>query len=329
MGSLYSVGMSNESVQGIASAFGKIASGDITGLTGSGAGNLLVMAANKANLSIGDMLNNSLSASDTNKLFSSVVDYLGSMYNSTKSLVAKQQLAKVFGLSASDLKAASNLSTSQRYTINRTNMNYSDMINNLFTMAGSMYQRTSIGELMSNAKDNFMYTLSASMANNVGTYATMMAANLLQDLVGGIPIPTVYAVGSGVDLKTSVAQMMQAGALSASLLQGVGTMISSGGGGGISGKQILNALGISGGSIMVRGGSNAQSNYIGNSNDSDVYNSTFESAKDQKQEVTADEGETITTEDTRVMYDNVQNIYDLLFRATSDTGALKVITSNV
>lgn len=314
MGSMYSVGMSHEGVQGIASALGKLSSGDISGLTSGGASNLLIMAANKAGLSIGDILNNSLNAADTNKLLAGVVSYLGELNNSSSSLVTRQQLARVFGLNASDLKAIGNLSASQIEGTQKTNGNYGGFINNLYKMAGSMYGRTSIGELMSNAKENFAYTLSAGLANNPALYATMMAANMLQDLVGGIAIPTVYALGSGVDLKTTVAQIMQTGAMSASLLQGVATMLGAGtsgaGIGGISGRQILNALGLTGGSMTTLGVGSSGNVYIGGGG-TEVEAATFGEAEKKKLEITGEDPDKAEVT-AKTINDSIWAVHDLI-----------------
>ena len=62
MGSLYSVGMSHDAVQGIAGALGQLSAGDISGLNGTGYGNLLVMAANNAGLSLADILQKGLTS---------------------------------------------------------------------------------------------------------------------------------------------------------------------------------------------------------------------------------------------------------------------------
>ena len=48
MGSLYSVGMGDSTVSALAGAIGQIAAGDISGINGQGAGNLVIMAANNA-----------------------------------------------------------------------------------------------------------------------------------------------------------------------------------------------------------------------------------------------------------------------------------------
>jgi hypothetical protein len=103
--------MSQEAVQGIANALGQVAAGQIDGLTGgNGAGNLLVMAANNAGLSIADILTDGIDASDTNKLLQATVNYLAEIAESSKgNNVVQQQLASVFGVKASDLRAAVNL----------------------------------------------------------------------------------------------------------------------------------------------------------------------------------------------------------------------------
>ncbi len=137
MGSLYSVGMSQSSVNAISQAFGQLASGDIAGLNG-GAGNLLVMAANQAGISIADILNQGLDANNTNALMQAMVNYMGVVGNqSANSRVVQQQLANVYGIKASDLKAAGNLAKSTG-SISKANMSYGNMMSQLNSMAGSM-----------------------------------------------------------------------------------------------------------------------------------------------------------------------------------------------
>ena len=150
MGSLYSVGMSQNAVQGIVQAFGQLAAGDISSLQSGGAGNLMVMAANAAGISIADILSRGVNAEDTNNLMNAMVGYLQEIAESSAdSRVVQQQMAKIYGLSASDLKAAANLAGSMR-AIGTNGLTYKGMYGNLENMMGSMYQRTSMGEMMSN-----------------------------------------------------------------------------------------------------------------------------------------------------------------------------------
>jgi hypothetical protein len=143
--------MSDATVQGLAGVLGQVASGKIEGLTtGNGQGNLVIMAANNAGLNISDILANGMDQTTTNTLLDSMVDYLAKMYNEAgDSKVIQQQIANVYGMSASDLKAAVNLSKS-RNTVSRDGLDYNSAMARLNSMANTMYQRTSMGEMMSN-----------------------------------------------------------------------------------------------------------------------------------------------------------------------------------
>ena len=148
---MYSVGMSDSAVQGLGSVIGKLASGQIDAITNGGQGNLVIMAANQAGLSVADILNNGLDSQTANELMNSMVDYLAKIAKDAgDSKVIQQQMASVYGMTASDLKAAVNLSSS-RNAVARDGLTYGGAINNLYSMANSMYARTSIGEMMTNA----------------------------------------------------------------------------------------------------------------------------------------------------------------------------------
>lgn len=150
MGSMYSVGMSDEAVNSIASTFGKIAAGDVSGITSGGTGNLLVMAANEAGLSISDILAGGVSSEETNDLMQAMVNYLAEIADSSSdSRVVQQQLANVYGLKASDLKAITNLASSTKDVYGKA-MSYDNMLNELNSMTNSMGMRTSMGEFMNN-----------------------------------------------------------------------------------------------------------------------------------------------------------------------------------
>ena len=199
MGSLYSVGMGDSTVSALAGAIGQIAAGDISGINGQGAGNLVIMAANNAGISIADALADGLDESSTNRLMEAMVDYLGDIYDETKdSRVVQQQYAKVFGLNASDLKAAANLRGSIG-NISGNNLNYNGMLTQLNNMAGSMYARTSLGELSSNAFANAMYSIAGSVANSPTLYGMYKGASLLDLVAGGIAIPAFSVMGNMVD----------------------------------------------------------------------------------------------------------------------------------
>lgn len=186
LGSLYSVGMSSNAVQSISNALGDLAAGKISGITSDGAGNLIVMAANNAGLSVADLLQEGLDTSSTNKLMTAMVEYLKGIYTDTNgSLVLQQQYADVFGMTASDLKALSNLSTGDITNTKNQNLSYSGMLSQLNSMANSMYSRTSLGEMLGNLSDNVRYTLANGIANNVGMYSLFTIADMLDSFANG------------------------------------------------------------------------------------------------------------------------------------------------
>lgn len=117
------------------------------------------MAANNANISLADVLADGLDASETNTLLNQMVGYMYDLtVEANGNLVVQQQLAKVFGLTASDLKAATNLiyeyngKSGQMKTIYNqgTGDTYNQMLGELFARADSMYSRTSLGEMLTN-----------------------------------------------------------------------------------------------------------------------------------------------------------------------------------
>ena len=154
LGSMYSVGVSDSTVTKLATAIGQLASGDISGITSGGANNLLIMAANEAGVSLEGILKNGLDASQTNILLQAMVNYLANIYNETKgSKVLQQQFASIYNLSASDLKAVTNLANDNNQTIKtiaNNNLTFSTAYTQLKNMANTMYQRMSLGGMLDN-----------------------------------------------------------------------------------------------------------------------------------------------------------------------------------
>lgn len=338
MGSLYSVGFNNSS--GLAGALGKLAAGDISGITDGGYGNLLVMAANKANLSIAEILADGLNSDNTNELMQAMVDYLGGIYEETKdNKVVAQQFANVYGLTASDLKAAANLAGSTQ-NIYKNSQSYSSMLTQLNTMADSMWQRTSTGEMMDNLMENFKYSMAASMGNNPVLYSIYTMGSMLEDLTGGISIPAISVMGSGFDLETTVADLMQVGAMSGGILSGMGQLIAGlakGSGGGFSGSGMLKAFGVNTtGTTSVTRGNGVQSyittsgqdssfsGYIGNEDGGAVQDKTISDAEDSasKQLAQAIEDSTETTMAT--VDEHVVQIVTLLQDVVSGASKLHI-----
>ena len=292
LGSLYSVGFSNTAVSKIAQAIGYLGSGDISALSNDTAmQNLVVMAMNKSNLSYGELLKKGLNESSINSLLRSMVEYLEDIAKSDDNLV-KSKYAEVFGMTLSDLKAATNLS-SNLDKIYESSMNYSDSMNNLYDQMGQLYKRISVAGMMQNLYDNVNYSIGTSIASNPATYALWQITSAIEDLTGGINLPTVSVMGNAVDLNTTVTNLMRAGIVGVSTLSNIGTMLSQLGGitSTVLPSSMLLKLGIFGSEAKKttsRGGSLNRrklslntlsgSQYIGNSAGDDYYTQTLTNA---------------------------------------------------
>lgn len=339
MGSLHSVGF--DATSNLASALGKFAAGDVSALTDGGIGNLLVMAANKANISTAEVLEKGLNDSQTNRLLEAVVEYLGDIYNETKgSKVVAQQFASVYGLTASDLKAAANLATSTK-AISGNNLNYNGMIQQLNNMADTLHTRTSTGQMMDNVFKNLNFSIGSSIGNSPVLYSLYQMSGMLEELTGGIALPFVNVFGSGFDLNTTVAQLMRVGAVSGGILDGIGKLISGvakGSGGGFSGSKMLSAFGVSEGITSVARGSGqglltttagstvSESGYIGQEDGSSVKEKTMSdgSADAENQLATAQEESNETKLST--VDEHIIQILELL-QGVVDGTALRVAFS--
>lgn len=338
LGSLYSVGFSSTAAQGLAGALGNLAAGNIDSITQGGYGNLLVMAANRANLSIADILANGLDDSETNLLLKSAVEYLGEIYSETKdSNVVAQQLASVYGVTAADLKAAYNLAGSTTDIANN-NLNYSGMLSQLMLMANSAGSRVSTGQQIQNLMSNFKYSTSSTIANNPALYSTVYIASLVKDLTGGGNIPFVSAMGTGVDLATTIADLILFGSLGTGMLGSIGSLIGglSNDGSGLAG--ILKAFNVGNTNVVSRGtGSGllttvyqgvSESGYVGNSEGSDVYNKALTDARSDANNQLVEAVDTSDETKLSTVDEHIVQIYNLLQNVVNGTDTFRVICEN-
>lgn len=323
LGSLYSVGFSSSGVQSIAGALAGLSSGNISSISDGGIGNLLVMAANRANLSVAEILAEGLDESNTNLLLQAVVEYLGEIYEETKgSNVVAQQLAGIFNLTASDLKAAANLSSSVGI-ISKDGLGYTDALSQLTKMAESAYSRTTMGQMLANIKDNLIYGTASTLATNPVLYGIYSVASMVKELFGGGNIPFISAMGTGVDLATNISDLLMFGALGGGLLGNIGSFASGLVTGGDLSK-MLTALGI-GGEVKVQRGTGegllttnqirtqlSNSGFVGNSDSSDVQTKTLDDAYSSTDEQMVEAMDSSTETKLSTVDEHIVSIYNLL-----------------
>ena len=225
LGSLSSVGLSSNTVSNIAQAIGYLASGDVSGLESSSMQQLLVMAASRAGLDYGKMLTGGVTTKQANTLLGSLVTYMQEIASSDSNVV-RNQFAQTFGLTMSDLRAAANLSATDITNISKNLLSYTGAITELESQMGEIGSRLSLAEMLENVKDNAMYSMFSTIAASPALYALWSITDMIQSYTGGINIPAFSVLGTGVDVNTTVENLMKLGIMGAGSLGMIGDIIS-------------------------------------------------------------------------------------------------------
>lgn len=294
LGSLSSIGMSDNTITSLASALGALGSGDIEALQSSeGMQNLIVMAASNAGLDYSSMLTNGLDAASTNTLMQAIVNYLQDIATTSKdNKVVMSQYAETFGVTVSDLKSAMNLQGEQLQSLVTNFMDTAGAMEELTYQMTQITNRMSLSEKLENVFNNALYSLGSNIAESPGLYATWKITSLIQDYTGGINIPSISVLGTGTDLNTTVENLIKTGIVGISTLGLIGDIIS-----GVQNtqdpSQALSKLGISSGDRIEYGKGlssrsvvqTLSSKYIvGNSSGGDIAESAQTSAENAAQE---------------------------------------------
>lgn len=230
LGSLTSVGLSDQSATNIASALGALGSGDIASLSSTpGMQNLVVMAASRAGLSYSELLTEGLGedVGKTNQLLESLVRFAQEIVeNSANNNVVRAQYANIFGMSVSDLTAISNLTENDIKAISGSDLTYGQAFSELQNQIMRLPARMHISEMMQTMWDNILYGFGSNIAKNPVTYALWEVTGLINEYTGGIPIPYISAMGTGVDANVTVENLMRLGILGVSSLGMIGDLVS-------------------------------------------------------------------------------------------------------
>lgn len=182
MGSLSSVGMSSSTIQNLATAIGQLGAGDISGLSSNNMQNLLVMGASVAGKSYADLLTNGLTADTANELMQGIVSYIAGMANNTSNVV-KSEYGRIFGLSVSDIVAASQVG----------NVTENGFINdNIYNLLGNMSDYLYLPTQIDNMLANLMYNWATTVASSELNYSIYKISDLIGQatsaLVGGTKV---------------------------------------------------------------------------------------------------------------------------------------------
>lgn len=331
LGSMYSLGMSSDTVTKLASAIDMLATGDVSGLSSSGMQNLLVMAANKGGLAYGDLLSQGVNAKNVDVLMSNVVSYWQELATSSNQVVRKQY-ADLFGLDMADMIAVSNFKDSDMDAL-KSQFLYSDANSYLGEQFSQVADRMHISELIQNSYQNVLTGIGTTIASSPGMAGTWLINNLIKDATGGINIPFITAMGTGVGLETDLNSLINLGMVGAGTIGQIGNVISS-----ISNKGGLNLSSWGAEQYTTHGQGTAgivsgvqattsATTFVGNANSSDIYEASLHAAYDNVDTSVAgeavDEAEKMQTAITESLDPNVSAILEIL-RQVSTGNALRV-----
>lgn len=223
LGAMTGVGFSESSAQAIADALGQLGSGNLDVLN-SDIGTLLTLAAASAGQNIGEMLVEGLDAAKTNELLKSAVLYLQTIANSGSNNVTKAEMAKIFGVSMSDLVSIASIDTT-KITASTKEFTYEAMYKELGDQLKALPGRMGISNILGNALSNFTYQTGMSIAGNAVTRALWDITDLIQSVTNGINIPAISVLGNMVDLETTVENLAKLGIVGVSTLANTGKII--------------------------------------------------------------------------------------------------------
>ena len=164
-------------------------------------------------------------------------------------------------------------------------------------------------------------------------------AKVVDDAAGGIDLPFLNVMGFGVDLNTTVSDLMRVAAVGGGILGSLGPLVS-GLGSSFSGRAMLNKLGIGngsglatvtrggsgGGNIGAAGGTTSESGgaFAGNSSGSDVKDSTIQESEDSKKQQMIEAKEEEEANKVDVLNQTVLQIYEILNDVANGDKSFKV-----
>ena len=291
MGSLYSLGLSGDAITQIAQGVNYLATGDVTSLaSNTSLQTLMAMSASNAGLDFAQIMLDGLDASTTNQLLESMVKYLKDIAENSDNQVVKSAYGDILNMSLSDMRAFSNMTSSDISRISGTNMNYSGMMSETSNQLTQMLFRSSLAENMNTLYENAMFGMAMDMASNPATWAMDKILKFMNENNIDMNIPFISVFGSGLDLNASVVDLLQMGlgfskafSLVGNILGGIGSRggTNLGAWGGTEYNQRGTGIGNLLGTMI---GGTSSSTYVANSSSSDMSNDAIATATDDAAE---------------------------------------------
>ena len=294
-GALYSLGLSEGTITQMAQGLNYLGTGNVSALAGSGGLSVLMpMIASRAGIPYGETLIGGLTAETTNKLLSSMVEYLKEISDDTNNVV-KSAYGDIFNLSISDIQAIRNLNSGDISNIISNSLTYQQALGETGRqLRTGVSSRMPISQVTSNLFENVQWMTATSIADNPALYSMWLLNDFIERVSGGINLPSIGVFGNFVDLNANLNQLIKLGMVGLGLIGQAGNIISGVGatfGGSAPGLAGFNASEYTsrgqGLNILDTGyGSGiSMSGYVGSSATGDIFKQTVTEATGSAQEV--------------------------------------------
>lgn len=169
LGSLYSLGLSQQGVQSLAQGITYLQTGDVSNLSSNQQLQYIyAAAADRAGLSLGDILVQGLDIETTNLLLQNVVTLLQDIYDNSQANTVQSAWTNITGMSISDLRAISNVSSEYLASISSEHESYSEALNESTKQLNmlSTNVRTGIAQAIDNIINNSLLNVGDTVMNS-------------------------------------------------------------------------------------------------------------------------------------------------------------------
>lgn len=300
LGSLYSMGASQNLISQIASGLNMLGTGNVQGLAGSPMQTLLAMAANRSGTDYATLLSGGLTSDKTNDLLKAMVEYLAEISESTKNnRIVSGAYNSIFNMSQADLRAIRNIS-SDISTIYNSTLNYNEMqeatTQGLYNIPG----RLTLSARAKNVLENLKFVSASNLIENPITYLTLLATNTIEDLTGGI---NIEAAPFGIGVSAKITELIKSGLFGISFLSEVLGNLDNINNPGLIGSAFLNTNPgeMRGTGYSLTATSGTSQSYSAGGSSGDIQSQNFKNMADQQKQVQegiqAETGDNITIED--------------------------------
>ena len=205
LGSMSSLGVSSNTINMLAQGLGYLGSGNISALSGNTAlQNLFVMASGGQ---YGRLLTGGLNAGNASQLLTNIVRFGQSIATSGNNVV-RSELASLFGMTVSDLVSLTNITAEDIKEITSDLVTYEQLRKETDTQLSTMWQRTTLPEMVQNIISNVSTRVASTIATNPMALMSWQVANLLSE--SGLD-PTIELDPLGVGASLTMSTAMKSG----------------------------------------------------------------------------------------------------------------------